>query len=167
MTLDDLRVLFARDLDGMKRQILDHPDDDSVWDRPEGISNPAGNLAFHVAGNLQHFIGAVLGDTGYRRDRDAEFANRAGSRAEIASELDRTAKVVDATLARLDKSSLDRPYPEPLGGVSMSTRRCLAHLAMHLAYHLGQVDVLRRTRTGRGAVPGMMSVRKLANPDQS
>lgn len=36
-----------------------------------GITNSVGNLGQHLCGNLQHFIGAVLGSTGYVRNRES------------------------------------------------------------------------------------------------
>ena len=46
------------------------PDDETVWRTLPGVPNSAGNLALHVAGNLQHFVGAVLGGSAYVRDED-------------------------------------------------------------------------------------------------
>jgi len=33
-------------------------------------------LALHICGNLQHFVGAILGNTGYIRERDLEFTQK-------------------------------------------------------------------------------------------
>ena len=67
---DDIAALLVRDLEGFQREISLFPDDGSVWRTLPGVTNSAGNLALHVAGNIQYFIGAVLGGSGYRRDRD-------------------------------------------------------------------------------------------------
>lgn len=53
--------LIARELRGFAREIELFPDDDQIWQTLPGISNSAGTLALHVCGNLQHFVGAVLG----------------------------------------------------------------------------------------------------------
>jgi hypothetical protein len=42
----------------------------------DGISNSAGNLCLHLIGNLNHFIGATLGNTGYVRNREQEFSSK-------------------------------------------------------------------------------------------
>ena len=47
---------------------------------------------------------------------------------------------------------LDATYPEQVLGAPISTRQFLVHLAGHLNYHLGQIDYLRRTLTGQGAL---------------
>src|SRR4051794_11155991 len=43
------------------------------WDRPVDPGNSIGHLVLHLTGNLNHFIGAQLGGTGYVRDREREF----------------------------------------------------------------------------------------------
>lgn len=69
-----LRRILARDLRGFARELALFPDEILLWTAPAGVANAAGNLALHVAGNLQHFIGGS-GGSGYRsRDREAEFA---------------------------------------------------------------------------------------------
>ncbi len=65
----DVRSLLVRELEGFKREIALFPDDASVWKTVPGVTNSAGNLAMHVAGGLQHFIGGVLGGSGYVRNR--------------------------------------------------------------------------------------------------
>ena len=65
--------LFQKDLDKLKEEITLYPKDEQLWQVREGISNSGGNLCLHLTGSLQHFIGAVLGDSGYVRNRDAEF----------------------------------------------------------------------------------------------
>ena len=111
------------------------------------ITNPAGSLALHVAGGLQYLIGAVLGHTGYVRDRDAEFRRRAGARSEVIAELDRALAVVRAVLPQLSEASLAAEFPEPVLGVRFHTGRFLLHLCAHAAFHLGQAGYLRRAMT--------------------
>jgi len=87
---DDLMRLMVRELEGFKREIGLFPDDESAWRTVPGITNSAANLAMHVAGGLQHFVGTLLGKTGYVRNRALEFNRRSGLRAEPAR---RTASV--------------------------------------------------------------------------
>jgi len=91
---NDIATMLLRELEGFQREVALFPDDESVWNTLPGLTNSAGNLAVHVAGNLQHYVGAILGRTGYRRNRDAEFARRSGTRAEIISELRLASNVV-------------------------------------------------------------------------
>src|SRR5215475_9847548 len=103
----------------MKRELAQFPDDDSVWKTVPGVTNSAGNLALHLAGNLQHFIGAVLGRTGYVRDRDAEFGRRSGTREEIYRELDAATAVIQRVLPSLPEATLASEYPEKLMGLTL------------------------------------------------
>ena len=143
-----LERALLRDVAALRREIALFPDETSIWRTLPGIGNSAGTLALHIAGNLQHYFGAVLGGSGYRRDREAEFSRRDVPRAELLGGLDRGAEAVHVTLARVDEAVLQAPYPETVGGVTLPTERFLLHLATHLAFHLGQAGYLRRALTG-------------------
>jgi len=85
----DLAALLDRDLRALRRELEAYPDERQIWQQVPGLPNTAGTLALHLAGNLQHYIGAQFGGTGYVRDRDAEFARRGVSRAELVAEIER------------------------------------------------------------------------------
>ncbi|MCB0505039.1 MAG: DinB superfamily protein, partial [Cyclobacteriaceae bacterium] len=59
----ELKELFERDLTQLEKEIDLYKKEEDLWLLPEGISNTGGNLCLHIAGNLQHFIGHVLGGT--------------------------------------------------------------------------------------------------------
>ena len=145
---ETIRTVMLRELRAVRRTIEAYPDDASPWAERPGLPNAGGTLVLHIAGNLQHFLGTVLGGTGYRRDRDAEFARRGASRAELVAEIDAAIAAVDGTLAALSPAALDAQYPVPILGRVVWTRDYLVHLAAHLAYHLGQLDYHRRAVTG-------------------
>ena len=63
-----IAALLQRELQGFERELQLFPDDETVWRTMPGVPNSAGNLVLHVAGNLQHFVGAVLGGSAYVRD---------------------------------------------------------------------------------------------------
>src|SRR5436190_17176183 len=107
----NLSRLLARELDAFQREIELFPDDESVWRVVPGVTNSAGTLALHISGNLQHFIGAVLGGTGYVRNREAEFATRGVPRADLTQALQAAREVTATTLASLDPAVLLHPYP--------------------------------------------------------
>lgn len=156
------RVLL-RDIESTCRQLNAYPDEDSIWETPPGVANSAGTLALHIAGNLQHFIGARLGESGYVRDRDAEFALRNVARSELLADLDRAFAAVEETLEQASDEDLQQVFPDAVGGVHLPTGQFLLHLATHLAYHIGQLDYHRRLVTGQGSLPGMISVPALAD----
>jgi hypothetical protein len=158
---NDVMSLLVRELEGFKRELALFPDDESVWRTVPGVTNSAANLALHVAGGLQYLVGAVLGGSGYVRDRDAEFNRRSGTRAEIGLELDRALAVVRNVVPRLSAAVLDGDYPEPVLGVNFRTGIFLLHLCAHAAFHLGQAGYLRRIVTGDARSSGPVPLSEL------
>jgi hypothetical protein len=154
----DLLVLFRRDLRCFIREVELFPDDATLWRTVPGLGNSAGNLALHVAGNLRHFVGTVLGGTGFVRQRDGEFTQREGSRAGVVALLEAAVTEAEIGLTGLTPEALVAPFPVPVGGHRPSTQRFLLHLASHLAFHLGQAGYLRRTLTGDATSAGGMDL---------
>jgi hypothetical protein len=150
----DVAAALDRELRTLRREIEAYPDEQSIWQEVSGIANTGGTLALHLAGNLQHYIGACWAGTGYVRDRDAEFARRDVPRAEIVAEIERARAAVAAGLERVGDDELGSDYPEVLGGVRVRTGDYLVHLAIHCAYHLGQLDIHRRVVSGVAAGAG-------------
>lgn len=147
--------ILRRELDRLARLVEAYPDEADLWRTVGSAPNSAGTLALHVAGNLEHFVGAVLGDTGYIRDRDGEFGDRDVPRAEILDRIRRCRDTVGAVLEGLDDRVLLDAYPNPLPGSlsdGASAAEMLVHLTWHLGWHLGQVDYHRRMLVGGDAV---------------
>ena len=140
--------VITRELKALRREIETYPTEADLWEVRPGITNPGGNLALHLAGNIQYFLGNVLGRNGYVRNRDAEFGSKDVPRAELLREIDNAIADVQTAMSRISEADLAKPYPESVGGVSSTTGAFLAHFATHLAYHLGQVDYHRRILTG-------------------
>jgi hypothetical protein len=159
----DLLILLRRDLRCFIREIEAFPDDATLWQTLPGISNSAGNLALHVAGNLRHFVGTVLGGTGFARQRDQEFAQREGTRADVIALLEAAITEVEQGLAALTEISLAQPFPQVLLGHQPPTGRFLLHLSTHLAFHLGQAGYLRRALTGEAGATGGMAIADLSD----
>lgn len=159
--LQEIRGLILRDLDALVRELEAYPDTATLWATPPGLPNSGGNLALHLAGNLEHFVGAVLGGSGYVRDRDAEFRTRGLSREEVVRRVGQARAAVAAVLPGLGEADLARDFPVPVAGVRVALGDFLAHLAVHLGYHLGQVDYHRRAVTGDPASIGAMAPRQL------
>jgi len=151
---ESVRVLLVRELKTLATEIEMFPDEESVWKTLPGVVNSAGVLARHLAGNLQHFVGHVLGGSDYVRNRDAEFGPPTGTRASLVADIERAIATVNAVLTRLDKAALRDEFPQQVGGMTFRTDRFLLHLVAHLAHHLGQVGYLRRIVTGDGRSSG-------------
>ena len=136
--------LFERDLEKLKTEITSYKTPSKMWEVTGDLSNSAGNLCLHICGNLQHFIGSVLGISGYKRDRDSEFSRKNISMDEIIRKIDHTIFTVNKTLNELDVNKLEEIYPINVFGKEMTTGFFLAHLTTHLSYHLGQINYHRR-----------------------
>lgn len=144
MLTDILIQLYERDLNKLKEEIELYADEADLWKVGGEITNPAGNLCLHLVGNLKHFFGAVLGGTGYVRDRDAEFATKNVAKSELLAGIDEARTVVLATLEKLTDEDYAKPYPIEVFGQPMTTGFFLTHLETHLNWHLGHINYHRR-----------------------
>jgi uncharacterized damage-inducible protein DinB len=142
--MDIFMKLFARDLDKLIAEVNMYKRDGNLWRIAGDVKNSAGNLCLHIIGNLQHFIGAVIGETGYIRDREAEFSTTAVSRDILLSALLETKEIVIDSLQKLDRKKLQEIYPIDVFGEKMSYEYFMIHLIGHLNYHLGQINYIRR-----------------------
>ena len=139
-----LAQLFKRDLEKLKTEITSYKNENKMWDLSGEIKNSAGNLCLHICGNLQHFIGTTLNNSGYTRNRDAEFSRKNVPVEEIQKEIDETIVILKKTLGELDEKRLKDIYPINVFGYEMTTGFFLTHLTTHLGYHLGQINYHRR-----------------------
>jgi len=144
MLTETLPKLFKRDLSKLKEEVQSYNTESNLWITEKAISNSAGNLALHLVGNLNHFIGAVLGNTGYIRQRDLEFSLKDVPLNILIKQIDDTIIVVENTLTNLAQSELEKEYEKNPFKEKMTTEYFLLHLSMHLAYHLGQINYHRR-----------------------
>lgn len=140
--------LLQRDLEKLKQELLQYRDENLIWNTVPGISNSAGNLCLHLVGNLNTYIGAELGQSGYIRNRELEFSQKDIPREELIWKIDGTIEVVTQTLDRLPAEALAQEYPLLVLKEKNSTGYFLTHLTVHLGYHLGQINYHRRILEG-------------------
>ena len=136
--------MFDRELAKLAEEIGLYPDETSLWALRGGILNSGGTLCLHLCGNLNHFIGATLGNTGYVRTRDVEFSARNVPRAELLAGITETRQTVADVLNNLEEDDFWADFPLEKHGRTVSTTHMLLHLLTHLNYHLGQVNYHRR-----------------------
>lgn len=144
MLLHELQSLFQRDLNRLKQEIEQYKDEQTIWRIDKDIKNSAGNLTLHLIGNLNHFIGVVLGKTDYIRNRDLEFSMKDVPRSELVTKIEETASMIEKVLSKLPETVLPEEYPVIVFDKKTSTQFMLVHLVTHLNYHLGQVNYHRR-----------------------
>ena len=139
----DLQQLFIRDLDKLQSEVNHYKDEELLWIKSGEIKNSAGNLAMHICGNLQHFLGATLLGTSYKRDRPFEFEGRM-TRDEITEEIAKTKSMINTLFESSSAALFEEVYPANLFGYEMSVFHFIVHLQGHLNYHLGQINYHRR-----------------------
>jgi Protein of unknown function (DUF1572) len=141
---ESLIAIFERDLNRLITEINLYRDEDNLWVIKEGISNSAGNLALHLLGNLNHFIGGTLGHSGYVRYRDDEFALKNIPRADLVTNIENCMLMIKNTIHKLTTEDLEKLFPIEVFGKPLTTGFMLLHLTTHLTYHLGQINYHRR-----------------------
>lgn len=144
MLTENLAVLFERDIEKVKKEVSLYTDESKLWLTAPHISNSAGNLCLHLLGNLQHYIGGVLGNSGYVRNRPEEFSQKNIPVKDMVQSLNHTSTIVTQTLRALTADQLASEYPEKVFDYSMTVQYFMLHLLAHLNYHLGQINYHRR-----------------------
>jgi uncharacterized damage-inducible protein DinB len=144
MVIENLILLFDRDLLRLQKEINAYKDARNIWVIDKQIMNSGGNLCLHLLGNLQHYIGAIIGGSGYVRNRPVEFSSKNVELSVINETIEKTRIVVSDTLKNLPVEDLSKEYPEKVFEFSTTTEFHLLHLLTHLNYHLGQINYHRR-----------------------
>lgn len=144
MLIPEIQKVFAKDLQKLKEEISLYKNEATIWQVEKGIANSAGNLCLHLVGNLNHFIGATLGNTGYVRNRDAEFASKNIPQHELIKMVEDTISMIETVLPSIKEEQLAGEYPLIVFKDKMTTSYFLVHLVGHLGYHLGQINYHRR-----------------------
>lgn len=143
--IETLTSLFERDLNHLIREIESFSKEENLWLTPKDVNNSAGNLCLHLCGNLQHFIGAILGKSGYIRNRPYEFEAKDILKEELLSEISIAKSIVIKTIKNLTNNDLLKDYSQKeFNGEIRSIQFVLTHLHGHLTYHLGQISYYRR-----------------------
>jgi uncharacterized damage-inducible protein DinB len=139
-----LKTLFNRDLKRLIAELEQYKTEADIWKLNGEIKNSAGNLCLHLVGNLNTYIGSVLGKSGYLRNRDLEFSLKDIPREELVQMVGNTINMINETFDDFDESNLEIDYPVLVFETKTTTAYFLVHLATHLSYHLGQVNYHRR-----------------------
>ncbi|TAE13484.1 MAG: DUF1572 domain-containing protein [Bacteroidetes bacterium] len=142
--IESIKKLFQRELTKLKIEIAQYQHEPNIWLVEASIANSAGNLCLHLIGNLNTFIGAQFGNTGYVRQRELEFSSKDIPRETLIENIEATMLVVENALSTLTPEDLQKEYPRKVLEEMVSTEYFLIHLVMHLAYHLGQINYHRR-----------------------
>ena len=120
--------------------LLESLSEEQLWSTAGGIPNSIGTLARHLTGNLNHYFGKSLLQSGYVRTRDREFTDRNIPKAQVIAELDAAVKTARQALETVEEQALSQSYTSPDGDVYDSLGYYIVHMAMHFAMHYGQAD---------------------------
>jgi uncharacterized damage-inducible protein DinB len=116
---------------------------DTLWWRPNELSNSVGNLLLHLVGNVRQWIVSGIGGAPNSRKRAEEFAARDGPpAAELLAELERTLAEADQVLSALTGANLlERRL---IQGRDVAVFEAVLHVVEHFSLHLGQIVLLTK-----------------------
>ena len=135
--------LYSKELDKLKNEINAYGSDEQLWKPAEGTQITGGNLCLYIAGTLQHNIGAMIGDSGYIRNKEAELKAKNVSRERLMEEIENTRQVVVDTLEQVSKSELLKVFPTKDFDEPVTTEYYLVHLLNSFGFSLGQIHMHR------------------------
>ena len=143
-----LMETMENDLNKLKNEINLYKDENDLWIVKGEIANSSGNLCLHILGNLNHFIGHLVGGTAYQRKRDAEFSDKNIPRSELNNRIDALIEVVKKSLPKLNDTDINKTFPDKISGKVREYGFALLHISNHFNYHLGQINYHRRLIRG-------------------
>jgi hypothetical protein len=136
--------ILVRDLQRTIDEVASYKDTNDLWIKKGAINNSAGNLALHIGGAVNHFIGAVLGSNSFLRNREGEFGTSDIAMDEIISQLQKAQEVVKQVLATINDEDTFMEFPVKVMDNTMAIHFFLIQLVSHINYHLGQINYHRR-----------------------
>jgi uncharacterized damage-inducible protein DinB len=140
-----VRTALIGELEQLHReitQVIAALNDQQLWLRPLAESNSVGHLVLHLTGNLNYFVGAQLGKSGYVRDREREFTETAPPpRTAMLSGFADAVATFRRVVSALTDDQMLAPHPFEKFGSVINT---LVHLVAHFALHRGQISYIRR-----------------------
>jgi hypothetical protein len=136
-----LANFYERDIGRLIEEVNLFKNEENLWKTHGSIKNSSGNLVLHIIGGSNYLIGTLLAQTGYVRDRDQEFIKKGVPRSELVAQLEALSQLITQTLNAIN---LEAEYPIMFDDMNVPNSYVLTQLLVHLNYHLGQVNYLRR-----------------------
>jgi uncharacterized damage-inducible protein DinB len=141
----EVRTSLIGELEGQRDAIkaaAEPLSESAFWQKPIDPGNSFGHLVLHLTGNLNHFVGAQLGSSGYVRDREREFTEtKLPTKAAALAGLDAAVATFRRVVEGLSAEALLAPHPEARFGKVV---QALIHLVAHFALHRGQISYIVR-----------------------
>jgi Protein of unknown function (DUF1572) len=136
-----LANFYERDIRKLIEEVNLFRKEEDLWRTCGSVKNSSGNLVLHIIGGMNHLIGDTLAQTGYVRNREQEFIRKGVERKVLVGQLEELIPMINKTLNALD---MEAEYPTIFDDMKRSNNYVLVQLLLHLNYHLGQVNYLRR-----------------------
>ena len=136
-----LTIFYERDIRRLIEEINLFKQEEDIWKTEGSVKNSCGNLALHIIGGTNYLFGTKLAQTGYVRNRDEEFIQKDVSKKHLITELESLIPLIKTILSSID---INAAYPMMFDGEMRTNGYVITQLALHLNYHLGQVNYLRR-----------------------
>src|SRR5260370_1244325 len=121
---------------------------EQLWVRPYPYGNSIGNLILHLTGNLNYYIGAQIGGTGYIRQRPLEFSSTGKPQDELLRDFDKAIEIVIATLAKQSDNHWAAPYFGELEREAKTRFNAFLRCAGNAYHHVGQMIYLQKELGG-------------------
>ena len=134
---------------GQARTLTADLSEEEFWTKPYPYGNSVGHLLLHLTGNLSHYIGTHIANTGYVRNRPLEFTDTSHRpKEDVLRALEDAVAMVVRTIEAQQPDDWSRAYAAP--GVEDPTRFSMVlHCASHFHHHLGQIIYLAKEHARR------------------
>lgn len=141
-TISDEMIRYLEHLAGRVERAVRSVPLDKVYFKPFPFGNSIGHLVLHITGNLNHYIGAGIANTGYVRDRPKEFADPNPPTPEQALQKFREAVgMVAKTIRSLDDAGWQAPNEKNEHPITTHFGLILVCVS-HINNHIGQMAYL-------------------------
>ncbi len=123
---------------GQVRTCLEALNDGQLWWRANQESNTIGNLVLHLCGSTRFYIGHGVGNSGYARDRAAEFAEQGPvAKEDLQARFDSAMAEADRVLSGFDPARLG-DTTDRIGKTTTYAELILNHV-LHYTAHTCQI----------------------------
>ena len=139
-----LANFYERDIRKLIEEVNLFKIEENLWKTEGSVKNSCGNLVLHIIGGLNYLVGATLAQSGYVRDREHEFLRKGVERQVLVAQLEELIPMINKTVTALTEEDMGAEYPIFFDKPKTSISYVLVQLSLHLNYHLGQVNYLRR-----------------------
>ena len=121
---------------------------EQLWWRPNEASNSIGNLLLHLNGNVRQWLVASFNRQEDRRNRPAEFAEKAGGPAsEVLARLSATMDEAAVVLGALTEEDLVAPME--IQGYQVTGLAAVYQVVEHFGLHYGQIVYIIKALEGK------------------